>query len=261
MLRIATGSPRHAWKCAIRRRGGPFAKGSASSRCQRKKLSATGISALLRTIVGRIAQSMRGTRRSTAPSSAVSRSEKATRQIIAKRTLPDCTGAFALPDLIGCQQKWCSSSAREKMSAVSNGPLSAATAFLARLRSVTTIFLAKLRELLDSAYPARTAIKLILDNHSAHISRETKAWLADQPVHRFEFTFTPNHGSCLNLVEGFFSKLARSVLRHIRVSSKQDSRIASWPPWIISTTIPSFTPGPTSSIRPHDTIRTSKSRV
>jgi phage terminase large subunit GpA-like protein len=33
---------------------------------------------------------------------------------------------------------------------------------------------------------------LILDNHSAHISKETKAWLADQPVHRFEFTFTPN---------------------------------------------------------------------
>ena len=77
-------------------------------------------------------------------------------------------------------------------------------------------------ELLNSAYPARTAIKLILDNHSAHISRETKAWLADQPVHRFEFTFTPNHGSWLNLVEGFFSKLARSVLRHIRVSSKQE---------------------------------------
>ena len=41
-------------------------------------------------------------------------------------------------------------------------------------------------------------------------------------MHRFEFTFTPNHGSWLNLVEGFFSKLARSVLRHIRVSSKQE---------------------------------------
>jgi len=41
-------------------------------------------------------------------------------------------------------------------------------------------------------------------------------------VHRFEFTFAPNHGSWLNLVEGFFSKLARSVLRHIRVSSKQE---------------------------------------
>src|ERR1700758_4418982 len=77
-------------------------------------------------------------------------------------------------------------------------------------------------KLLDAAYPARTAIKLILDNHSAHISRETKAWLADQPMHRFEFTFTPHHGSWLNLVEGFFSKLARSVLRHIRVASKQE---------------------------------------
>jgi transposase len=77
-------------------------------------------------------------------------------------------------------------------------------------------------ELLDAAYPAQTAIKLILDNHSAHISKETRAWLAAKPAHRFEFTFTPKHGSWLNLVEGFFSKLARSVLRHIRVASKQE---------------------------------------
>ena len=77
-------------------------------------------------------------------------------------------------------------------------------------------------KLLDAAYPASTAIKLILDNHSAHISRETKAWLATQPAGRFEFTFTPKHGSWLNLVEGFFSKFARSVLRHIRVTSKQE---------------------------------------
>src|SRR5271167_4501298 len=77
-------------------------------------------------------------------------------------------------------------------------------------------------KLLDAAYPADTAIKLILDNHSAHISRETKAWLATQPEGRFQFTFTPKHGSWLNLIEGFFSKLARSVLRHIRVTSKQE---------------------------------------
>jgi transposase len=77
-------------------------------------------------------------------------------------------------------------------------------------------------QLLDATYPTRTAIKLILDNHSAHISKETKAWLAQQPAGRFEFTFTPKHGSWLNLVEGFFSKLARSVLRHIRVASKQE---------------------------------------
>jgi transposase len=76
--------------------------------------------------------------------------------------------------------------------------------------------------LLDAAYPAQTAIKLILDNHSAHISKETKAWLATQREGRFQFTFTPKHGSWLNLIEGFFSKLARSVLRQIRVSSKQE---------------------------------------
>jgi transposase len=79
-------------------------------------------------------------------------------------------------------------------------------------------------KLLDAAYPASTAIKLILDNHSAHISRETQAWLAAQPTGRFEFTFTPKHGSWLNLIEGFFSKFARSVLRHIRVASKQELR-------------------------------------
>jgi transposase len=77
-------------------------------------------------------------------------------------------------------------------------------------------------KLLDAAYPASAAIKLILDNHSAHISKETKAWLAAQPAGRFEFTFTPKHGSWLNLVEGFFSKFARSVLRHIRVASKHE---------------------------------------
>jgi hypothetical protein len=40
---------------------------------------------------------------------------------------------------------------------------------------------------------------LILDNHAAHISKETRAWLARQPEGRFAFTFTPRHGSWLNL--------------------------------------------------------------
>jgi transposase len=77
-------------------------------------------------------------------------------------------------------------------------------------------------KLLDAAYPVDTAIEVILDNHSAHISRETTTWLAAQPIGRFTFTFTPTHGSWLNLIEGFFSKLARSVLRHIRVTSKHE---------------------------------------
>jgi transposase len=76
----------------------------------------------------------------------------------------------------------------------------------------------------DAAYPPQTAIKIVLDNHSAHKSKETRAWLAQQPEGRFTFVFTPKHGSWLNLVEGFFSKLARSVLRHIRVASPQELR-------------------------------------
>lgn len=75
---------------------------------------------------------------------------------------------------------------------------------------------------LDAAYSSDTAIKLILDNHSAHISKETRAWLATRPEGRFEFVFTPKHGSWLNLIEGFFSKMARSMLRHIRVASKAE---------------------------------------
>src|SRR5215207_9572992 len=113
-------------------------------------------------------------------------------------------------------------------------------------------------KLLDAAYPARTAIHLILDNHSAHISKQTRAWLADQPAGRFEFTFTPKHGSWLNLVEGFFSKLARSVLRHIRVASKYELKERLRPPSTTSTKTPSFTPGPTSSIGPPDMIRISE---
>jgi hypothetical protein len=75
-------------------------------------------------------------------------------------------------------------------------------------------------QLLDAAYPAGTAIKLILDNHSAHISKETKAWLATTsgPLRICLYS----QGSRLNLVGGFFSKLARSVLCRIRVASKQE---------------------------------------
>jgi len=82
-------------------------------------------------------------------------------------------------------------------------------------------FIAFLKKV-DAAYPPETAIKIILDNHAAHISKETRRWLADQPDGRFTFVFTPKHGSWLNLVEGFFSKMARSLLRHIRVASKAE---------------------------------------
>jgi transposase len=102
---------------------------------------------------------------------------------------------------------------------------------------------------------------LILDNHSAHISKETRAWVAEQPAHRFEFTFTPTHGSWLNLVEGFFSKLARSVLRNIRVASKQELKDRLMAAMDYFNQQPLFTPGPSSSTRLLDMIRISETLI
>jgi transposase len=72
-------------------------------------------------------------------------------------------------------------------------------------------------------YPATARIRIVLDNHSAHISRETQAYLATLP-NRFEFIFTPKHGSWLNLVEAFFSKMARTLFRGIRAASKDEMK-------------------------------------
>lgn len=74
---------------------------------------------------------------------------------------------------------------------------------------------------LDGQYPKDWKIRIILDNHSSHVSKETKEFLATLP-NRFEFVFTPKHGSWLNMIEMFFSKIARSFLRNIRVESKQE---------------------------------------
>lgn len=76
-------------------------------------------------------------------------------------------------------------------------------------------------KMLDAHYPAEAKLRLILDNHSAHISKETRMFLATVP-NRFEFIFTPKHGSWLNLVESFFGKMAKTMLRGIRVASKAE---------------------------------------
>lgn len=77
--------------------------------------------------------------------------------------------------------------------------------------------------LANQHYPPGARIRVVLDNHSAHVSRETRAYLTSVP-NRFEFVFTPKHGSWLNLVESFFGKLARTLLRGIRVNSKAELR-------------------------------------
>jgi transposase len=75
--------------------------------------------------------------------------------------------------------------------------------------------------ILDEKYPDDWIIRIVLDNHSSHISKETQKYLKTRP-NRFHFIFTPKHGSWLNLIESFFSKITRSFLRHIRVDSKEE---------------------------------------
>jgi transposase len=84
-------------------------------------------------------------------------------------------------------------------------------------------------ERLDAAYPSDTAIKLILDNHSAHISKETKAWIATQPDGRFAFVFTSKHGSWLNLVEGLLQDGTLDAPPHPRcLKAELKARITAW---------------------------------
>ena len=76
-------------------------------------------------------------------------------------------------------------------------------------------------KILDAKYPVGDKIRLVLDNLTVHTSKETRKYLATVPG-RFEFVFTPKHGSWLNMVEGFFSKMTKQMLRGIRVKSKQE---------------------------------------
>lgn len=81
-------------------------------------------------------------------------------------------------------------------------------------------FISLLKEL-DDFYPAHQTIRIILDNHSSHISKETMKYLESRP-NRFEYVHTPTHGSWLNIVETLFGKMARTFLKHIRVNSIEE---------------------------------------
>lgn len=77
-------------------------------------------------------------------------------------------------------------------------------------------------KILDKKYPLQDTIRIILDNHSAHTSKETQRFLDTMPKGRFRFVFTPKHGSWLNIIESFFSKMTKQMLRGIRVNTKQE---------------------------------------
>ena len=76
-------------------------------------------------------------------------------------------------------------------------------------------------KILDKKYPQGDKIRIVLDNLRVHTSEETRKYLATIPG-RFEFVFTPKHGSWLNMIEGFFSKMTKQMLRGIRVKSKEE---------------------------------------
>lgn len=89
-----------------------------------------------------------------------------------------------------------------------------------RHRSVE--FIALLKDL-DAHYPADSTIRVVLDNHSCHISKETRAYLKTRP-NRFKYVLTPTHGSWLNIVETLFGKMTRTFLKQIRVGSRKELR-------------------------------------
>ncbi len=76
-------------------------------------------------------------------------------------------------------------------------------------------------KLLDVKYPKSDKIRIVLDNLRVHSSDATREYLATVPG-RFEFVFTPKHGSWLNMIESFFSKMTKQMLRGICVKSKEE---------------------------------------
>lgn len=75
-------------------------------------------------------------------------------------------------------------------------------------------------KILDDKYPQGNIIRIVLDNHTVHTCKKVKDFLSTMPG-RFIFVFTPKHGFWLNMIEGFFGKMTRQMLRGIRVGSRQ----------------------------------------
>ena len=83
-------------------------------------------------------------------------------------------------------------------------------------------------KILDKKYPSQDTIRIILDNHSTHTSKETRRFLDTMPKGCFKFVFTPKHGSWLNVIKSFFSKMTRQMLRGIRVNTKQELELKAY---------------------------------
>ncbi len=80
-------------------------------------------------------------------------------------------------------------------------------------------FLAFLRQI-DRETPKDKDLHIVLDNHSAHKTKEVNEWLEKHP--RIHFHFTPTSASWLNAVEGWFAQLERRSLYRGVFSSVAD---------------------------------------
>jgi transposase len=67
-------------------------------------------------------------------------------------------------------------------------------------------------------------IHLVMDNGSSHVSKQTRAWLAERP--RFVVHHTPKHASWLNPAELVFSSLTRAVIKGRSSSSRANLKSA-----------------------------------
>jgi len=76
-----------------------------------------------------------------------------------------------------------------------------------RTRSVE--FLSFMKQI-ERRTPKDTDLHVVLDNHSAHKTKEVRSWLEANP--RVRFHFTPTSSSWLNAVEGWFAQLERRAL-------------------------------------------------
>ena len=76
-------------------------------------------------------------------------------------------------------------------------------------------------KMLDRAFPPEDCITLVLDNLKVHSSEKVKEYLRTKPG-RFFFIFTPKHGSWLNVIESYFSKVQRCLLRGLRVKERDE---------------------------------------
>lgn len=75
---------------------------------------------------------------------------------------------------------------------------------------------------IDLHTPARLDVHIVLDNLSAHKSKPVRDWLAHPKRARWHLHFTPTSASWLNLVESWFSILARKALKHRAHTSVKD---------------------------------------